>query len=62
MLVELGGGRKYKEQEINYDVGFSIHKKINDNKEFENFVLIKQQLDSQKYGQKITHRNCFRWV
>jgi len=30
MLVELGGGRKYKEQEINYDVGFSIHKKIND--------------------------------
>ncbi len=30
MLVELGGGRKYKEQQINYDVGFSIHKKIND--------------------------------
>jgi pyrimidine-nucleoside phosphorylase len=30
MLVELGGGRKFKEQEINYDVGFSIHKKMND--------------------------------
>lgn len=29
MLVELGGGRKYKEQEINYDVGFAIHKKMN---------------------------------
>ena len=30
MLVELGGGRKYKEQEINYDVGFAIHKKMNE--------------------------------
>lgn len=28
-LVELGGGRKYKEQEINYDVGMIINKKIN---------------------------------
>ena len=30
MLVDLGGGRKFKEQEINYDVGFAIHKKMND--------------------------------
>ena len=30
MLVRLGGGREYKEQEINYNVGFTIHKKIND--------------------------------
>ena len=30
MLVELGGGRKYKEQEINYDVGIIIKVKIND--------------------------------
>jgi pyrimidine-nucleoside phosphorylase len=30
MLVELGGGRKYKEQEINYDVGMIIKVKIND--------------------------------
>lgn len=30
MLVELGGGRKYKEQEINYNVGFTINYKIND--------------------------------
>ena len=29
-LVELGGGRKYKEQEINYDVGIIIKHKIND--------------------------------
>ena len=30
ILVELGGGRKYKEQEINYDVGMIIKVKIND--------------------------------
>jgi len=30
LLVELGGGRKYKEQEINYDVGMIIKVKIND--------------------------------
>ena len=30
LLVELGGGRKYKEQEINYDVGIIIKVKIND--------------------------------
>ena len=30
LLVELGGGRKYKEQEINYDVGIMIKVKIND--------------------------------
>lgn len=30
ILVELGGGRKYKEQEINYDVGIIINCKIND--------------------------------
>ena len=30
MLVELGGGRKYKEQEIEYDVGIIIKVKIND--------------------------------
>lgn len=30
MLVELGGGRKFKEQEIDYSVGFTINKKIND--------------------------------
>ena len=30
MLVELGGGRKYKEQEIDYDVGMIIKVKIND--------------------------------
>ena len=29
-LVEIGGGRKYKEQEINYDVGLIIKAKIND--------------------------------
>ncbi len=29
-LVELGGGRKYKEQEINYDVGMIVKLKIND--------------------------------
>lgn len=29
LLVELGGGRKYKEQEINYDVGMIIKVKIN---------------------------------
>lgn len=29
-LVELGGGRKFKEQEINYDVGIIIKVKIND--------------------------------
>ncbi len=29
LLVELGGGRKYKEQKINYNVGFTINKKIN---------------------------------
>jgi len=29
-LVELGGGRKFKEQEINYDVGLIIKVKIND--------------------------------
>ena len=29
ILVELGGGRKYKEQEINYDVGMIIKVKIN---------------------------------
>ena len=30
LLVELGGGRKFKEQEINYDVGIIIKVKIND--------------------------------
>ena len=30
ILVDLGGGRKYKEQEINYDVGLTIKVKIND--------------------------------
>ena len=30
ILVELGGGRKYKEQEINYDVGMIIKVKLND--------------------------------
>ncbi len=30
VLVDLGGGRKYKEQEINYDVGMIIKVKIND--------------------------------
>lgn len=30
LLVELGGGRKYKEQEINYDVGIIIKVKLND--------------------------------
>lgn len=30
ILVDLGGGRKYKEQEINYDVGMIIKVKIND--------------------------------
>ena len=30
ILVELGGGRKHKEQEINYDVGMIIKVKIND--------------------------------
>lgn len=30
LLIELGGGRKTKEQTINYDVGFSINYKIND--------------------------------
>ena len=30
LLVELGGGRKYKEQEINYDVGMIIKVKINE--------------------------------
>lgn len=30
LLVELGGGRKYKEQEINYDVGMIIKVKLND--------------------------------
>lgn len=30
ILVELGGGRKYKEQSINYDVGIIIKSKIND--------------------------------
>ena len=29
LLVELGGGRKYKEEEINYNVGFTIINKIN---------------------------------
>jgi len=29
-LVDLGGGRKYKEQEINYDVGMIMKVKIND--------------------------------
>lgn len=29
-LVELGGGRKYKEQLINYDVGIIIKIKLND--------------------------------
>ena len=29
-LVNLGGGRRYKEQEINYDVGMIIKVKIND--------------------------------
>lgn len=30
ILVELGGGRKYKEQEIDYNVGIISHVKIND--------------------------------
>lgn len=30
ILVDLGGGRKYKEQEINYNVGMIIKVKIND--------------------------------
>ena len=30
LLVELGGGRKFKEQEINYEVGIIIKNKIND--------------------------------
>lgn len=29
LLVELGGGRKYKEEKINYNVGFTIINKIN---------------------------------
>ncbi len=30
LLVELGGGRKFKEQQINYDVGIIINVKLND--------------------------------
>ena len=30
LLITLGGGRKTKEEQINYHVGYTIHKKIND--------------------------------